>query len=294
MLDRQELRAIVRGTYDLQKLRIMIGNRIVSNFRAKLGQNPGEPLTDKESEALIKRIRLEYSRITDGLLKLPTPKNFKGTEVISQYTELALVHQYETLLKQEEDSFKHLQKILSLSEFYEEWLSHVKGCGPKIAGIILSEIDIHKAEYPSSIHAYAGLDVGPDSRGRSRRKEHQVTRTYTDKEGNQQTKQSITFNPFLKTKLIGVLGPSFLKSKSPYADYYYNYRRRLENHPAHQDKTKAHRHNMAIRYMVKRFLIDLYKAWREHEELPVAPEYSEAKLGIQHGKAQVTEPSKVA
>jgi hypothetical protein len=38
--------------------------------------------------------------------------------------------------------------------------------------------------------------------------------------------------------------------------------------------------------MIKRFLVDLYKAWRPLEGLPVAPEYSEAKLGLKHKSAQ--------
>ena len=42
---------------------------------------------------------------------------------------------------------------------------------------------------------------------------------------------------------------------------------------------------MAVRYMVKRFLVDLYVAWRKLEGLPVASEYSEGKLGIKHKAA---------
>jgi hypothetical protein len=54
---------------------------------------------------------------------------------------------------------------------------------------------------------------------------------------------------------------------------------------AHKEKSKGHRHNMAIRYMIKIFLIDLYKNWRALEGLPVAPSYAEAKLGKIHKKA---------
>jgi len=34
--------------------------------------------------------------------------------------------------------------------------------------------------------------------------------------------------------------------------------------------------------MIKMFLVDLYNAWRRLEGLPVAPTYSEAKLGKVH------------
>jgi hypothetical protein len=130
---------------------------------------------------------------------------------------------------------------------------------------------------------YSGLDVAPDGRGRSRRKEHLVETEYVDSEGEIKTKKGITFNPFLKTKLIGVLGSSFLRSKSKYADIYYNYKHRLENHKDHREKSKGHIHNMAVRYAVKRFLIDLHMKWRELEGLEVSQPYEVAKLGYNHG-----------
>ena len=79
-----------------------------------------------------------------------------------------------------------------------------------------------------------------------------------------------------------MLGSSFVKTQGPYREVYDNYKNRIANMPAHAEKTKGHRNNMAIRYTVKRFLIDLYAAWRKLEGLPVAEEYSKAKLGIEH------------
>ena len=125
-----------------------------------------------------------------------------------------------------------------------------------------------------------GLDVGPDGKGRSRKAEHLIDREYTDKEGNQSTRKSITYNPFAKTKLMGVLAGSFLRCGSPYAQVYKDYKQRLENHPSHKDKTANHRHQMAMRYMCKRFLVDLYMAWRPLEGLEVTEEYAVRKLGI--------------
>ena len=43
------------------------------------------------------------------------------------------------------------------------------------------------------------------------------------------------------------------------------------NHPGWAAKTKGHRHNAAIRYMVKRFLADLYNVWRKLEGLEIHP-----------------------
>jgi len=126
--------------------------------------------------------------------------------VISTYSELCLISQYADLLEHEEQHFRRLGNILEDVPIYREFLKDVKGVGPAMAGVMISEIDIHAARYASSLWAYAGLDVASDGRGRSRRKEHLVMREYTDKDGEVKERASITFNPFLKTKLVGVLG----------------------------------------------------------------------------------------
>jgi len=318
----QLLRAMVRGTYDVQKLRIQTGNRLVQNIKVKLGQEPGEgedKLDDESKEILaalraknkllgdtVSEVKVEdekassadadkvlklltsaFGSIMDKRSKLPTPKSFKAHPVISDYTELSLVAQYVDLKKHEETHFRRLKHVLGEFPIWNEFMLGVKGIGEAMAGVIVSEIDIHKARYPSSLWAYAGLDVAGNGAGRSRKKEHLVDVEYKDKEGKAATRKSITFNPFLKTKLVGVLAGSFLKigpDRSPYAKVYYDYKHRLENHPKWVDRTKAHRHNAAMRYMIKMFLIDLYNAWRRLEGLPVAPTYQEAKLGKKHGK----------
>ena len=73
--------------------------------------------------------------------------------------------------------------------------------------------------------------------------------------------------------------------RSPYGQAYYNYKDRLNNTRRHDDKSDGHKHNMAMRYMVKRFLVDLHIAWRTAEGLPVSVEYSEGKLGMKHRQA---------
>ena len=41
------IRVLVRGAYDIQKLRIQMGNRIVGNYKARLGIPPGTKEKDK-------------------------------------------------------------------------------------------------------------------------------------------------------------------------------------------------------------------------------------------------------
>lgn len=379
--DNNLIRSMVRGVYALQQLRVQMGNRITVNFKSKLGltqDGMSEKDLAKQEKTVLDRLRKSYNRITDGIVvegKLPTQKKFQGDELISSYTELVLVEQYMSILRDEEKSFARLTTVMEGIPVYDQFLSQVRGIGPAMAGIILSEIDIYRAEYSSSLWAYAGLDVvttatytddnGKEhtvsaskinahfdqagenapfyvdgkylvkfgSVGRSRKEISLVVRDYVNKDGAAAQRNSITYNPFLKTKLIGVLGTSFLRSgycsvdgarmgearrlamakeegyvgdveseedvrqyltmrghtvvnePSQYAAIYYEYRNRLNNMPAHNDKSDGHKHAMSIRYMVKRFLVDLYKAWRAAEGLPVAAEYSEAKLGKVHKKA---------
>lgn len=386
---RDVIRSMVRSAYDMQKLRIQMGNRITANWKTKLGletDDMDESKLDKLNKSLLDQLREDYRRLTDGVIaegneavqsKMPTPKKFKPGQIISSFAELVLINQYMSLLANEEASFKNIDRSMAGIPIYDNFLSKQQGIGPAMAGVIISEIDIHVAKYPSSLWSYAGLDVvevatyvddkgkehtipadevrlyhaeNPDKAtamlygefpvkfstvGRSKKDVCLVNREYQNKDGETKERRSITFNPFLKTKLIGVLGTSFLRTgtstvdgvkcggaarlkmaisegyeipeegdvdnesvihflrskghevvveASKYGKMYYDYKMRLENNPAHAEKSKSHRHAMAIRYAVKQFLADLYVEWRTLEGLPVAVPYAEAKLGLTHGE----------
>lgn len=376
------IRSMVRTTYDLQKLRIMTGNRVVASFKQKLGIAPGtkEEESEEDVQNFLERLRKDYTRITDGLVesRLPTVKKFQPGELITTYGELVLVDQYVKLDREEAMSFNHLGKVLEGYPLYTNFLSQVDGLGVQMAGVLISEIDIYRAKYCSSIWSYAGLDVvrvayyvdekGEEhsvsneevdafyelhdsqtvmkvqgkytvqfrEEGRSRKPASLVKREYTDSAGKVAYRNSITFNPWLKTKLIGVLAGSilkrtktlvdgepmgsakrmefakslgfkpvkdeevtpqkqadlFLKSQghsvvfqpSQYGKIYYDYKNRLEHSPKHASKTPLHKHNMALRYMIKMFLIDYYRAARTEAGLPIYDGYAEAKLGLTHGR----------
>jgi hypothetical protein len=332
------IRASVRSFYDAQKLRIEIGNRLVANFYATLGHTPGEKLEAMESEAkkVLHKITIEYSLISEAVAnkgiraKVKYLRTHEG--VINSPFEYELTHFYMSILDTEAELLKTIEYELENEPLWTNFLKKVKGCGPLMAAVIISEFDVHKAKYISSFWKYAGLDVVctmknipladakkyfsgaeefyvdgdilvvdgapyslgdnntvlvPDWKGRSRRGEHLVNMKYQAKDGTEKERLSITFNPFLKTKLIGVLGTSFLRSGSQYAQVYYDYKNRLENHPKYKDVSKAHRHNMAIRYMIKMFLKDMWVFWRKAEGLEVTPSYAEAKLGIVHSNPVV-------
>jgi len=300
--ERQNLITAVATAYDLQKLRIMTGNRLCANFRHKLGlqASESEDELEEQTKKVLDRVRADFDLMTegvvhitkpDGSLDVPRSNRFKPVGCITSLGEYMLVQQYLSLEAQEHDHFyKSLPSLLLNFRIFTHYLAHVKGIGPAMAAIIIRYLDIHKAPYPSNFWAYAGLDVvntekngEMTGRGRGRYKEHLVPRQYTDRSGEVTETMGITFNPFFKTKLMGVMGGSFLKCKSPYAQVYYDYKNRLENHPKHMNKTKSHKHAMALRYMVKIFLVDLHANWCELEGLPPSRTYQEIKLGHVHG-----------
>lgn len=278
MTDKQTLKAMVRGGYDIQKLRIEAGNRLVANFRTRLGIEPGKKVENK----IIREIERRFILITDGVIEFSRSRKFKFDGVISDYTDLSLVAHYMNSHKTEKRIFRDLGHAVKDFDIWNKFLKDVKGCGPAMTSVIITEIDISRARYPSSLWKYAGLDVASDGKGRSKRKDHLIDVDYINKSGEMATRKSITFNPFLKTKLTGVLGPCFLRAQNEYADIYNDYKYRIGNHPDHAEKSDGHRHSMAIRYMIKIFLIYLHSEWRTLEGLPVSTSYAEAKLNLVH------------
>jgi hypothetical protein len=285
------IRCACRSFYDLQKLRIQSGNRITAAFRIKLGLESSEAEeNNEEASELLKELRLEFKRITDGVKRIT--RNIKiDSPLITSMSELSLIEAYERQLEAESIHEKAILAELRGERIWSEFLLGVRGVGPLMGGVILSEIDITKCNSISALWAYCGLDVVVTTdektgeikeEGRSKKSHHLKPKTYIDREGAVKETVGITFNPFLKTKMVGVLGTSFLRSGGPYKDIYDGYKYRLQNHPKHKDKTKLHKHNMAVRYMIKFFLADLWTKWREIEGLEVRGSYAEDKLGLPH------------
>ncbi len=320
----------IRSVYQLQTLRIQMGNRLVASFRDKYMEVFNVKIDidtldreekDKLYQKILGYIKEEYNRITDAIvedltsrhkeafskedelsrgakLKLDKEDVYKESKLITRRAEYSLVSSYIRTLRTEEHQFKDIEKLLADFPIYTEFLKNVKGVGPAMAGVIIAYVDIHKAIYPTNILAYMGIDVGPDGRGRGMYKEHLVDREYTDKKGKPEIRKSITFEPFLKSKMVGVLGPSFLRTGSPYRNAYDGYKHRLMSRPlkdGEEPLSKLHIHRRAIRYMLKMFVIDLYTVWRKLEGLEVSVPYEQAKLGIEpHHQGKVNDVSRGA
>jgi len=244
------MRINIRIYYDLQRRRIAIGNQ--------LG---------------VKK---------DGSAKKGTPKRDPGMlTYLMSYSEELIAH--------EKDIEKIIAQEIKDVPLWKLFLENVKGVGPIMAGVILTEFDINKPR-PSHFCSFAGLAPGKDRKEKGKK---------------------CPYNQFLRAKLCGVLGSSFLKCKSvPYSGYYYNRKMRLEQSDVEieerlrvEDRKKKqykgqstrivkwrdaypdHRHKAANRYMIKMFLIDLHIAWREIEGLEVSKPYAEEYLGRKHHAA---------
>jgi len=286
---------MVKSFYDSQKLRIEVGNRIAGNVRIRLGQEPGTKTEDMDEKAqsLLASLIIEYKRITDTLATSSARAKVKAIQansgVITDVFEYNLVGYYISLLTSEGNLEKTIREAVHTFPIWKLFLEDVRGCGPLMSAVIISELDPAKAEHISGFWKYAGLDVvikeDGAGEGRSRKQHHLVDRAYINKKGEEATRKGITFNPFLKTKLIGVLGGCFVKQGDKYREIYDGYKFRLQNRPDCQELTKGHINARAIRYAVKIFLRDLWLAWREIECLPITPDYAEAKLGLVHTKS---------
>jgi len=98
------LKAIIRGHYDIQKLRIQIGNRIVANFRAKLGIEASE----RAENAALKQISAEF----DAIPAVKSSKKFKGTPIISKFAEYVLIRRYMELMSNEKQAVKNIIPVV--------------------------------------------------------------------------------------------------------------------------------------------------------------------------------------
>jgi hypothetical protein len=77
-----------------------------------------------------------------------------------------------------------------------------------------------------------------------------------------------------------VLGPILLKVDSPYRKLYDDFKMYWVS--AKKGRNDGHRHQAAIRYMVKMLIADIWEEWRRIENLPGRKSYAEEKLGHKH------------
>jgi len=218
----------------------------------------------------------------------------------------------EDLKKVEKEALHDIGAHLKTMPVYTEILSdkkRFKGIGVTLAAVIIAEVDIHKAETVSALWRYAGLapvpcrrcklckdEVSPIKAGdvafkhtfsrtdKCELKRVPLSQTFESARAERPTKgEKLAFNRFFKTKMVGVMADCLLKANSPFRSYYDNYKHRLAS--GNRGRSDGHRHRMALRYMTKMVLLEIWRDWRELEDLPVRPAYQEEYLGHTHGAA---------
>jgi|WetSurSiteA1Bulk_404760.scaffolds.fasta_scaffold01241_14 hypothetical protein len=298
---KQAIKQLVSSFYDMQAIRIQAGGRLVAAFYTKLGIQPGEKISDEKASMVLTLWANEYKKITDFLAdNTEALKDALGeSHLISSTEEFLLAEQYVDLLAKEKQLGDSIANLMAQEPIWNAFLKDVKGIGPYMAAVLVSSIDITKCTYVSNLWAYAGLGVMifEDGHGErySRKEAHLVVRDYINKSGEPSKKRGIRYNPFLKSKLQGVIAGSFLKSKNEkYSTLYYERKNKMllrresmiqdlciSKKIAYEDAKKEVMKNYpdkrlhldASGYMLKFFLLDLYLAWRDLEKLPITEPY---------------------
>lgn len=260
--------------------------------------NEEQPKTSNPEDDRRQRIR-ESVRFFYDLQKLRIQQgNRAGSETIMLDEVDQNFHESRSVAMSslERTELKNVERLCKKEKIYP-WLKKQKGIGPTLAGVIISEIDIHKAETVSALWKFCGLDV-------------------RDGKAPRPTKgQKLGYNGWLRTKLVGVAADCMLKCRSEWREHYDNYKHRKQHTlvdqcagcdgkgkakkgegkgkkckncngtggPAPWGESDGHRHRAAMRYMTKMFLAELWKEWRAAEDLEVKAPYAEAVLGRVHG-----------
>lgn len=284
-LSEQKIRSLVSSVYDIQKLRISVGNRIVASFNTQLAENSSEE-GDSEKTKFLYTLLLEWRSVTEAYvsnnvsIKTYLAKSGSKLSYIKSVSDYKLIQHYNELVETEKGMVKLVSAEVTKHPMWNKFFKDVTGCGPMMAAIIVSYFDIDKARHPSSFWKYAGLDV-VDGKGRNR--SMLVEKSYAKSDGTVVETVGISYCPFVKTKLLGVLATGFVKKPGCHYDTIYRgYKARLEqcNETRETPRTKGHINNMALRYTVKIFLRDLWVVWRKEAGYDIGvPEYEVQYLG---------------
>lgn len=308
------LRTLVENVYDAQSVRIAMGNRLVASLRdmgvvtdpaeekpkktrgkAKTSPEEEEDAKDKqekEDNKILVKVLDEFKLVSQiyadkfsskgSITKALAEVGANGVYIKTELT-YNMVSSFTQMAATEQRMIDICSKEVKKHPLWDAFFNDVRGCGPLMAAVCIAYLDPYKARWPSSFWKYCGLDVIVDENGSHGRTNHDfVMVQYINKKGEPAEKKSLGYNPVVKTKLVGVLGSSFLRAgkEGKYAKIYYDYKNRIVNRPDCADLRPVVIHKRSVRYAVKMFLKDLWYAWRELEGLPVGEDYATAKLGM--------------
>jgi hypothetical protein len=268
---RSELRVLSDLFDDAQARRIAFGEKIRAVLQGRDPKWGWADLPDCDADVCLKMIR-------DGTLKKPVP---------------VLGAAYVKAADDESDYRDQIERVIPTHPAWY-WLKAVRGAGSLLSGRLLARLDLAKAATPSAFWSYCGLATVPGAGyeckvcglavayplGYAPTGSHQRLHSKGRCPGQLELLhgknvrvapraprrgQSARYDRSAK-KICYLLGVSFLRCRSPYANYYRDQRdRHALNHP---DWTDQRQHLSALRKTEKLFLAHLWCVWREALGLP--------------------------
>lgn len=145
---KQTIRTLTDLFYDIQKLRVAAGNRIVA---AVTNSNTEVASSDSESEeeqddasSVLKQLISEFELITSKTAELGKKRvtdaiihtcNLPGITTTLQYD---MVRTFIMLYKVEQDHSKSISKFVQSTPLWEAFFKDVKGCGFMMAAVCMA------------------------------------------------------------------------------------------------------------------------------------------------------------
>ena len=262
------------NTYeDCQKTRISIGNRISADFRATISKEQLNGIKmSNDDKKLLKILSSEYDRITDFIIENNlTIKNYfklkKENSLFSDDIQLIMMEEYKYYLNQESKYSAKIMPYVREHSIYD-FIKDIKGLGHMSAAYLIRYLNPYKANHPSSYHRYVGYDV---VNGKGNGKWNVEKIIYLDSKKRLNIKKTLTYNMRLKKGLY-IIASNFIKQKNFYYTEYYipaKEKYHAQNKDRKKPRSNVHIHRMGVRYMMKQFLIDLWKYQRSIENLSI-------------------------
>jgi hypothetical protein len=283
---------------------------------------PPPPTKDQHALALRRKVKLFYDiqemRLhTEGRL---TPKATTNPIELHPDDLAKLQQRLDELALAEKHALADVEEHVESVPFYVACIAphrkdRYKALGATSWGVILSSFDIVREDTPSKMWSFAGLAPKPARRcttcsivcvevdaalagelgghyfkhpkpagGKCHLAGLTVNEIQTFPSGKSMRPvagEKLPYNAWLRSKLCGVFAANMIKLNSPYRKFYDDYKHRKAS--AGWGCSDGHRHNAAMRFMIKQLLLDIWREWRAFEGLPVRPSYQEEYLGHTHG-----------
>lgn len=201
-----------------------------------------------------------------------------------------MVQTFVKLYNTEKQIYENIKRVVHKFPLWYNYAVYIKGFGELTIARFLAKVNIHKCDKITKLWAYVGYDtvVNPETglrEGRTNgffkgKKHHLVKRIRKLSDGSLHEYESISYSPYMKTSCYKAFG-SFIKAKNEmYTTLYREYRARLEAENQHKDDklTLGHINMMAVRYVMKYALQDLWVHWRLMEGYKPTTPYADMHL----------------